>query len=170
MGRPRRRAHPNASARQRWNCARPRSNQGSTARGLGGLLADLDSLSNSAVLVRRVNRRPFMAGPRRSKRRLTMANFLLVYHGGGMPATEAERNEVMADWGAWFGKLGPAVVDAGNPTAPKAKSISSDGSVHDGAVGSAATGYSILKAESLSQAVRPAETCPVIQSRGKTLA
>ncbi len=96
-----------------------------------------------------------------------MANFLLVYHGGGMPATEAERNKVMADWGAWFGKLGPAVVDAGNPTAPKAKSISSDGSVHDGAVGTAATGYSILKAESLSQSVELAKACPVLRSGGK---
>ena len=96
-----------------------------------------------------------------------MANFLLVYHGGGMSATEAERNKAMADWGAWFGKLGPAVVDAGNPTAPKAKNISSDGSVHDGAVGTAATGYSILKAESLSQSVELAKACPVLKSGGK---
>jgi len=96
-----------------------------------------------------------------------MANFLLVYHGGGMPTAEAERNKVMADWGAWFGKLGPAVVDAGNPTAPKAKSIWSDGSVHDGAVGTAATGYSILKAESLSQSVELAKACPVLRSGGK---
>ena len=96
-----------------------------------------------------------------------MANFLLVYHGGGMPATEAEQQKVMADWGAWFGKLGPAVVDPGNPTAPKAKNISSDGSVHDGAVGTAATGYSILKADSLSQSVELAKACPVLKSGGK---
>ena len=41
-----------------------------------------------------------------------MANFLLVYTGGnGMPATDAERAKVMEAWGAWFGKLGDAVVD-----------------------------------------------------------
>jgi hypothetical protein len=96
-----------------------------------------------------------------------MANFLLVYTGGGMPASDAERTKVMDAWGAWFGRLGPAVVDAGNPIGPKAKSISSDGSVHDGAVGTAASGYSILKADSLNQAVELAKGCPVLESGAK---
>ena len=93
-----------------------------------------------------------------------MANFLLVYIGGGMPASDAERKKVMDAWGAWFGRLGGAVVDPGNPIGPKAKSISSDGSVHDGAVGTAASGYSILKADSLNQAVELAKGCPVLES------
>jgi hypothetical protein len=96
-----------------------------------------------------------------------MANFLLVYAGGGMPATDAERKKVMDAWGAWFGKLGPAVVDPGNPFTPKSKSIASDGSVHDGPVGTAATGYSIIKADSLSQAVELAKGCPVLKSGAK---
>jgi hypothetical protein len=96
-----------------------------------------------------------------------MANFLLVYTGGGMPASDAERKKVMDAWGAWFGRLGPAVVDAGNPIGPEAKSISSDGSVHDGAVGTAASGYSILKADSLNQAVELAKGCPVLESGAK---
>ncbi len=96
-----------------------------------------------------------------------MANFLLVYTGGGMPATEAERKQVMDAWGAWFGKLGAAVVDPGNPIGPMAKSISSDGSVHDGAVGTAASGYSILKADSLNDAVGLAKGCPVLTSGAK---
>jgi len=96
-----------------------------------------------------------------------MANFLLVYTGGGMPASDAERTKVMDAWGAWFGRLGPAVVDPGNPIGPKAKSISSDGSVHDGAVGTAASGYSILKADSLNQAVELAKGCPVLESGAK---
>ena len=35
-----------------------------------------------------------------------MAKFILAYHGGGMPETEAEQAAVMAAWGAWFGNLG----------------------------------------------------------------
>ena len=96
-----------------------------------------------------------------------MANFLLVYTGGGMPASDAERKKVMDAWGAWFGRLGAAVVDPGNPIGPKAKSISSDGSVQDGAVGTAASGYSILKADSLNQAVELAKGCPVLESGAK---
>jgi len=96
-----------------------------------------------------------------------MANFLLVYTGGGgIPATDAERKKVLDDWGAWFGKLGPAVVDPGNPIGPKAKSVSSDGSMHDGGVGPTASGYSILKADSLSKAVEMAKACPVLRSAG----
>jgi hypothetical protein len=95
-----------------------------------------------------------------------MANYLLVYTGGGMPATDAERKKVLDDWGAWFGKLGPAVVDPGNPIS-QSKSISSDGSVHDAAVGTPASGYSILKADSLNQAVDLAKSCPVLKSGAK---
>ncbi len=64
-------------------------------------------------------------------------------------------------------KLGPAVVDPGNPVSPKAKSISSDGSVHDVSAGTGATGYSILKAASLSEGIELAKGCPVLKSRGK---
>jgi hypothetical protein len=96
-----------------------------------------------------------------------MPNFVLVYTGGGMPATEAEREKVMQAWGAWFGKLGEAVVDAGNPFGQSAKNIASDGSVHDGTVGTQATGYSIIKADSISSAVGLAKGCPVLESGAK---
>lgn len=96
-----------------------------------------------------------------------MANFVLVYTGGGMAATEAERGKVMHAWGAWFGQLGESVVDAGNPFGEAAKSISSDGSVHDGAVGTPATGYSIIKSDSIRSAVDAAKGCPVLTSGGK---
>jgi len=39
--------------------------------------------------------------------------------------------------------------------------------VHDGAVGTAASGYSILKADSLNQAVELAKGCPVLESGAK---
>lgn len=96
-----------------------------------------------------------------------MSNFVLLYSGGGMPATEAERGKVMEAWGAWFGKLGEAVVDAGNPFGGAAKNIGSDGTVHDGAVGTQATGYSILKADSINSAVGLAKGCPVLKSGAK---
>jgi hypothetical protein len=96
-----------------------------------------------------------------------MANFVLVYTGGGMPATEAEGKKVMDAWGAWFGRLGDKVVDGGNPFGPQAKNVSDGGTVHDGAIGTPATGYSILKADSLDQAVDLAKGCPVLTSGGK---
>jgi hypothetical protein len=90
-----------------------------------------------------------------------VANFVLLYSGGSMPQTEAEQAAVVKAWEAWYTGLGGAIVDAGNPFAPVTKHISSDGSVHNGPAGSMASGYSIVKAESLDAAVEMAKSCPV---------
>jgi hypothetical protein len=91
-----------------------------------------------------------------------MANFVLLYSGGSMPESPAEQAEVMQAWGTWFGSLGSSVVDGGNPFTPVAKSIASNGNVSDGPVGTMATGYSIIKADSLDAAVDMASRCPVL--------
>ena len=96
-----------------------------------------------------------------------MANFVLLYIGGSMPESEAAQAAVMQAWTAWFGRLGSAVVDAGNPFTSQAKSIASNGKVSDGPVGAMATGYSIIKADSLGAAVELAQGCPQLQSGGQ---
>ena len=96
-----------------------------------------------------------------------MAKFVLLYSGGSMPETEADQAAVLQAWGAWYGQLGSAVVDGGNPFTPVAKSIASDGSVGDGPVGTMATGYTIISADSLDGAVELARGCPVLQGGGQ---
>jgi len=88
-----------------------------------------------------------------------MANFLLTYYGGGMPETAEEQTKVMAAWTSWFGQLGDALVDGGNPTS-QSKAISADGSVMDATM--APTGYSIIKADDIDAAVAAAKGCPVL--------
>jgi hypothetical protein len=93
-----------------------------------------------------------------------VAKFVLAYQGGGMPETEAEQQAVMEAWMGWFGELGASVVDGGNPFAAS-KAIAPNGSVRDG--GSAKlTGYSIVDAASLDDAVTKAKGCPVLASGG----
>ena len=89
-----------------------------------------------------------------------MANYVLVYHGGGMPETPEEGAKIMQAWNVWFGELGDSLVDGGNP-ASATKTIAADGSVSDDASGP--SGYSILKADSLDAAVALAKGCPVLQ-------
>jgi len=96
-----------------------------------------------------------------------MATYVLLYSGGGMPATEAEQAAVMQAWGAWFERLGDAMVDGGNPFAPGARSIASDGAVSDGPIGTPASGDSILRAASLDAAVELARGCPLLQANGQ---
>ena len=93
-----------------------------------------------------------------------MTKYVFSYHGGGgMPETEAEMNELMEAWGAWFGALGEAVVDGGNPFGP-ARTIGPDLSVVD--EGQGLTGYSIVAADSLDAAVTMAKGCPVLVGGG----
>lgn len=94
--------------------------------------------------------------------RFAVTKFVLLYYGGGMPETEAEMAAVMKAWEAWYVTLGSAVVDPGNPLSV-AKSIASDGTVSDGSNGAMVTGYTIIQAESLDDAVRMAQSCPVLQ-------
>jgi len=96
-----------------------------------------------------------------------MANFVLLYAGGSAGRTDAERKQAMDAWGAWFGKLGDKIVDPGNPFGEHAKNVSNGGAVHDGAIGTPATGYSILKADSLNAAAELAKGCPLLTSGGK---
>jgi hypothetical protein len=92
-----------------------------------------------------------------------MANFVLLYSGGGMPATEAEQAAVIQAWTAWYTRLGDAVLDPGNPFTPAARSIAPNGKVSDAPVGVMATGYTVLKADSLDAAVELARGCPALQ-------
>jgi len=96
-----------------------------------------------------------------------MTKYVLLYSGGSMPEAGPETEKVMKAWDAWLSKLGKAVVDAGDPFTPKAKSIMSDGSVADGPVGGMASGYSIVEADSLDAAVKMARGCPVLQGGAK---
>jgi hypothetical protein len=88
-----------------------------------------------------------------------MANYLLTFHGGSMPESKEEQDQVMAAWTSWFGTLGAALVDGGNPVS-QSRAVSPDGSVMDAT--SAPSGYSIIKADSLDAAVEVSKGCPVL--------
>jgi hypothetical protein len=92
-----------------------------------------------------------------------MANYLLAYKGGSMAQTDGEREEAMSRWGAWFGGLGQAVVDAGNPFGPSTSVAQNGGG---GGASSGLSGYSVLSADTLDQAAQLAKDCPVIAAGG----
>jgi hypothetical protein len=96
-----------------------------------------------------------------------MSNYVLLYTGGGMPATDAERKKITDEWMAWYKKIDNAVVDQGNPFSPMAKNISADGKVFDGPAGSMVTGYTIIKAMSLDAAIQLAKSCPALKNGAK---
>ena len=97
-----------------------------------------------------------------------MADFVLLYRGGGdawRPRRAARRPWTPGR--PWFGTLGDAVKDGGNPFAETAKRVASDGSIDDVPTSGIATGYSILRADSLDAATTLAKDCPVLQGGGE---
>ena len=94
-----------------------------------------------------------------------MAKFLYVYHGSGkMPTEEAERQAAMDAWTHWYGKLGSAVVDGGNPVG-KSTTVQS-GSVANNGGANPASGYSIVEASGIDDAVAKAKGCPILMVGG----
>ena len=88
-----------------------------------------------------------------------MANFLLLYKGGGMPENEEEGKKVMAAWGEWMKACGDNLVDAGNPCS-NSKSVTKE-NVGD-VSGEKVTGYSVIKADSIDDAVKAAQMVPLV--------
>ena len=94
-----------------------------------------------------------------------MAKYLYVYHGGKRPTDPAEVKKTMDAWGAWFGSLGAAVIDGGNPVG-KSSTVKPDGSLIDGGGGNPASGYSLIEASSLEEAHKKAKGCPLLKAGG----
>jgi hypothetical protein len=95
-----------------------------------------------------------------------MANYLLVYHGGGSMenASPEEQQKTMSAWMQWFEGLGSSVVDGGNPIS-RGWTVSKDGT-EDNAGANPATGYSVISADSMQQALVLAKGCPHLTAGG----
>jgi hypothetical protein len=94
-------------------------------------------------------------------------NYVILYSGGSMPESESEQKAVMQAWEDWYSRIGNALVDAGNPFGPRAKSITSDGMIKDDSDGCMPSGYSIIQADSIDSAVMLAQTCPILRDGAK---
>ena len=93
-----------------------------------------------------------------------MPKYLFTYHGGGMPESEEEQAKHMAAWGEWYGTLGESIVDGGAPTGAS-QSIAPDGAVSSGTA-SGLTGYTVIDAADLDDAVAKAKGCPILSAGG----
>jgi hypothetical protein len=94
-----------------------------------------------------------------------VATYLLAYHGGSMPEADAARAKVMEAWGAWYGQIGAALVDGGNPIG-QTKTVASSGAISDGGGANPISGYTIIKVDSIDQALGAAKMCPILGAGG----
>jgi hypothetical protein len=90
-----------------------------------------------------------------------MAKFMFTYHGGKRPESKEESERVMARWGGWMGGMGAALTDGGGPAGPSttvtAKGVENNGGANP------VSGYSLVEAPSLEEAVNMAKGCPILE-------
>lgn len=76
-----------------------------------------------------------------------------------MPDSDEEKKKVMEAWGEWMKACGDNLVDAGNPCS-KSKNVTKDD--ESDVSGDLVTGYSVIKADSMDDAVKAAKMVPLV--------
>ncbi len=89
-----------------------------------------------------------------------MPSFLFAYHGGKNPDTPEDGEKAMAAWGAWFGQIGAALKDPGNPVGPS-HTVAAGGTTANGGA-NPVSGYSLVEAADLNAALAMARGCPMV--------
>src|ERR1700723_529280 len=88
-----------------------------------------------------------------------MKNYVFIYYNKGL-RDGLSMDDYKAEWGKWFEALADKIVDAGNPFNDGGKAVEKSGvsTIEN----YPATGYSIVKANSLDEAAELAKGCPVV--------
>ena len=94
-----------------------------------------------------------------------MPKYVLIYHGGKHPEDEGECQKVMDDWNAWIQNLGDSVIDPGLPMG-KSKVVMSDGVVVDNGGLNPASGFSVITAKNMEEALSKVRACPHLDIGG----
>lgn len=93
-----------------------------------------------------------------------MKQFVLVYLGGNHPTDPVAANKHMDQYMQWLSSLGDAVVVPMIPL-KDTTTVRSSGEVEEGG-SSAMSGFTILKAESMNDALAIAQNCPFLEIGG----
>ena len=93
-----------------------------------------------------------------------MPKYLYIYHADTpMRPAPDEEAEAMAAWGRWMEKVGPKLIDPGQPVG-LSKSVTATGVLDT--VKNAAFGYSIVEADSIEEACDLAKDNPMVLGGG----
>jgi hypothetical protein len=93
-----------------------------------------------------------------------MAQYIMVYLGGNPPSTPEEGQQHFAKYQQWLAALGDSVVSPANPI-KNTHTVSPDGTVINSGT-TAMSGYTIVEANSMDDALVMAKTCPFLEIEG----
>lgn len=87
-----------------------------------------------------------------------MKKFVIFHYGFETPT-----QEIQEAWGKWFASIGDKIVDPGSPLGP-GREISRSGTKELPVGLESLTGYTVINANSLDEAEKIANGCPMITS------
>ena len=93
-----------------------------------------------------------------------MTQYIITYLGGDMPSTPEEGQKHFAKYREWLTELGDSVVSPANPL-KDTSTIKPGGSVSPGST-SAMSGFTIIKVDSMDDALNAAKACPFLEIGG----
>ncbi len=96
-----------------------------------------------------------------------MTKYIILYFGGKRPASPQEFANILEAWRNWTTQHGRAVIDSGNPLS-QAAMVTTQG-VEVDANGELPSGYTIIEADSMEQAVKIVRSTPVVAQGGKAV-
>ena len=94
-----------------------------------------------------------------------MAKYIFAYHGGSAPESPEEHAKVMDAWGQWMGSMDSDLIDGGNPAGPST-TILPDLSVVNNGGSNPISGYSLVEAISMEDAIAKGKRCPIFSDGG----
>jgi hypothetical protein len=93
-----------------------------------------------------------------------MSKFILLYNGPATPPEQMDKEvveKIMGAWKTWMEKVGPAMLDMGQPMA-NGRAVVDDGSDK---VPLELSGYSIIEASNMDEAVKLVEGHPFLSDK-----
>ncbi|MBT4933104.1 MAG: hypothetical protein HOL66_04890 [Rhodospirillaceae bacterium] len=90
-----------------------------------------------------------------------MSNYIYAFHGGKIPESPEEGAKLMARWETWMAGLGGALANPGAPLG-LSKTVSA-GAVTDDGGSNPLSGYTIVKADSMNDALEKTKGCPHLE-------
>lgn len=93
-----------------------------------------------------------------------MPQYTIVYLGGEQPSSPEEGQKNMQKYREWLTSLGNKAVSPANPF-KDTHTVNPDGTVKSGSTTSM-SGYTIIEAESMDEALSIAKACPFLATNG----
>lgn len=94
-----------------------------------------------------------------------MKKFVLFYYGHPKFSTPEEGKAHMKRWEKWAVSLGDAIVEKGTPVG--ATKTVTQAEAKDNNAAEALTGYTVVQAESMEEAVAMTKKCPFVEDGGR---